>query len=248
MELTAMFSATSFAPGLFSEIVRTATKAGYAFARFDRLPEAGKRFFLRHDVDISPRAALLLGRLAQEHGAASNFFFQLNAETYNIFSDDVLDIMRDLRARGHCVGLHIDQARFGDDEAAIRRTVDWFSSCVIEIDEAVSFHRPSESVLGKSYAAFLNAYDPRFFSPDSYLSDSRRSLAFLPTLAEWLAGGKPSIQLLLHPEWWSGVEDETAAWAELKARREQELAQYVTTNFAKVFHHVITAERRNFRI
>jgi len=243
-----MFSATSFAPSLFSEIVRAAKKSGYAFARFDRAPIAGKRFLLRNDVDISPRAALLLGQLAQENGAASNFFFQLNAETYNIFSDDVLDIMRDLRVRGHCVGLHIDQARFGEDEAAIRRTVDWFSSCVIEIDDAVSFHRPSASVLGKSYAAFLNAYDPRFFSPDSYLSDSRRSLAFVPTLASWLDAGKPSIQLLLHPEWWSGIDDELAVWTELKARRQQELAQYVTTNFAKVFHNVVPAERRNFRI
>ena len=243
-----MFSATGFAPSLFSDIVRAAKTAGYAFARFDRAPASGRRFFLRHDVDISPRAALLLGQLAQDQGAAANFFFQLNADTYNIFSDDVLGIMRDLRARGHCVGLHIDQVRFGADEAAIRRTVDWFSSCVMEIDDAVSFHRPSATVLGKSYAAFFNAYDPRFFSPESYLSDSRRSLAFLPKLADWLKSGQPSIQLLLHPEWWSGIDDELAVWTELKARREQELAQYVTTNFAKVFHHVLPAERRNFRI
>jgi hypothetical protein len=248
MELTAMFSATGFAPSLFSDIVLAAKTAGYAFARFDRAPSAGKRFFLRHDVDISPRAARLLGQLAQQQGAAANFFFQLNAETYNIFSDEVLGIMRDLRAGGHCVGLHIDQARFGEDEAAIRRTVDWFSSCVTPIDEAVSFHRPSAAVLGKRYGAFLNAYDPRFFNPESYLSDSRRSLAFLPKLADWLAAGRPLIQLLLHPEWWSGIDDEAGVWTELRARRQHELAQYVTTNFAKVFHHVVAAETRDFRI
>jgi hypothetical protein len=243
-----MFSATSFAPSLFSDIVRAAKDAGYEFARFDRAAREGKRFFLRHDVDISPRAARLLGHLAQDQGAAANFFFQLNAETYNIFSDEVLEIMRDLRARGHCVGLHIDQARFGDDEAAIRRTVDWFSSCVIEIDDVVSFHRPAAGVLARRYDAFINAYDPRFFSSESYLSDSRRSLAFLPTLADWLKAGKPSIQLLLHPEWWSGLDDEGAVWTELKARRQQELAHYVAANFAKVFHNVVPAERRDFRI
>jgi len=243
-----MFSATGFAPSLFSDIVRAAKTAGYAFARFDRAPASEKRFFLRHDVDISPRAALLLGQLAQQQGAAANFFFQLNAETYNIFSDDVLDIMRELRTRGHCVGLHIDQARFGADESAIRRTVDWFSSCVTPVDEAVSFHRPSPDVVGKSYGAFINAYDPRFFSPECYLSDSRRSLAFLPRLADWLQSGRPLIQLLLHPEWWSGIDDEAAVWTELRERRQHELAQYVATNFAKVFHHVVAAETRDFRI
>ena len=43
-----------------------------------------------------------LGRLAREHEVTSNFFFQLNAETYNIFSDEVIDIMRELRTAGHC--------------------------------------------------------------------------------------------------------------------------------------------------
>jgi hypothetical protein len=248
MELNAMFSASGFAPGLFSEIVVAAKQAGYAFARFDGAATSDKLFFLRHDVDISPRSALLLGQLAQEQGAAANFFFQLNADTYNIFSDGVLDIMRDLRARGHCVGLHIDQVRFGVDETRIRRTVEWFSSCVLAIDEAVSFHRPSTLVLGKRYTAFPSAYDPRFFSPASYLSDSRRSLAFLPTLADWLRSGRPTIQLLLHPEWWSGIDDELGVWTELQARRQQELAHYVTTNFKKVFSHVVAAETRDFRI
>ena len=210
-----MLDASDFAPALFSDIIAEARAAGYAFARFDRVPPGDKVFFLRHDVDISPRNMRLMGRLAQEQGVASNVFFQLNAETYNIFSDEVLDIMRALRAAGHCVGLHIDEVRFGGDESVIRRTIDWFSSCVAPVDDVVSFHRPSAAVLGRIYTAFINAYDPRFFSPDAYLSDSRRSLGFLPTLAEWLSAGAAH-PASLHPEWWTAS---TTIWASDGAAR-----------------------------
>jgi hypothetical protein len=56
------------------------------------------------------------------------------------------------------------------------------------------------------------------------------------------------IQLLLHPEWWCGIDDDLGVWTELRERREHELAHYVTMNFAKVFHHVVAAETRDFRI
>jgi hypothetical protein len=243
-----MFTAGEFGPSLFRDILIAAKAADYGFARFDRAPTDGKVIFLRHDVDISARNTLVLGRLAEEQGVQANFFFQLNAETYSIFSDEVIVIMRTLRAAGHCVGLHIDETRFGADEGVIRRTIDWFSSCVLAVDDVMSFHRPSSAVLGKPYASFINAYDARFFSPDAYLSDSRRSLAFLPTLAQWLEAGRPRIQLLLHPEWWTGINDDRAIWTELRDRRQHELEQYLMVNCRKVFGHVIAAEARDFRI
>jgi hypothetical protein len=243
-----MFDASAFGIELLSEILAKAKAAGYTFARFDRPEPGDKVFYLRHDVDISPRNVLLMGQLAQQQGVACNIFFQLNAETYSIFSDEVIDMMRALRAAGHCVGLHVDEVRFGADEDVVRRTIDWFASCVVPVDRVVSFHRPSAAVLGKAYTSFINAYDPRFFSPDSYLSDSRRSLAFLPTLAEWLSAGRPRIQLLLHPEWWTGINDDLAIWTELRARRQYELEQYLTTNCRKVFGHVVAAENRDFRV
>lgn len=243
-----MFDASTFGAGLLSEILATTKAAGYEFARFDRAASGNKVFYLRHDVDISARNALVMGRLAQAQGVVSNIFFQLNAETYNIFSDEVIEIMRALRAAGHCVGLHVDEVRFGADEDVIRRTIDWFSSCVLPVDDVVSFHRPTGNVLGRSYAGFVNAYDPRFFSPDSYLSDSRRSLAFLPALADWLSSGRPRIQLLLHPEWWTGINDDLGIWTELRARRQYELEQYLMTNCRKVFGHVVATENRNFRV
>jgi hypothetical protein len=243
-----MFDVSTFGADLLADILVKAKSAGYAFARFDRPSQGDRIFYLRHDVDISPRNVLSMGRLAQEHGVQSNVFFQLNAETYSIFSDEVIDIMRTLRAAGHCVGLHVDEVRFGADEEMVRRTIDWFSSCVLPVDDVVSFHRPSGAVLGRHYASFVNAYDPRFFSVDSYLSDSRRSLAFLPTLADWLSAERPRIQLLLHPEWWTGINDDLGIWTELRARRQYELAHYLTNNCRKVFGHVVAAENRNFRV
>lgn len=225
-----------FSYDAFEQILDAVQAADYRFLRLDdrHVARHDRRFFLRHDIDISPEDAHELGTRAARRGLVSNFFFQLNAETYNVFGAPVLECMRALRRQGHCVGLHMDQDLIGGDEAKVRRTLDWFDSCVTTIDRAVSFHRPSPEVLGRVYTSFVNSYDPRFFAQDGYLSDSRRSLDFWPILQSWLAEGRPQIQLLLHPEWW-GEPTAAEVWARTKARRVTELRAYMGRSFSKVF-------------
>lgn len=238
-----------FSIELFHELCRAVVAAGYETRRFDDdSGEAGRTFFLRHDVDISPRNALALGIAAASHGIRSNFFFQLNAETYQFLSTDVLRIVGELRALGHLVGLHIDQALFGDDEDRIARTIEWVNGSVTPIDRAISFHRPTPEVVGRAYSAFINAYDPRFFRPESYMSDSRRSLEFVDRLLTTLEQGEPLVQVLLHPEWWSDAGEPAQIWQALCDRRRYELFRYVGSNFAKVFADVEAIEDRDFGI
>ena len=224
----------------FDRIQDAVTAAGYPFLRFDD-PAARRAepcFLLRHDVDMSPENALELGTWTARRGLAANFFFQLNAETYNAFGEGTLEVIRVLRRRGHCVGLHIDQPLIGDDEAGIARTIEWFDGCITGIDRAISFHRPARGVLGRAYAGFVSAYDPDFFGADTYLSDSRRSDAFWPRLVSWLEEGRPRIQLLLHPEWW-GPPSAAAVWERLRERRAAELRAYMRRSFPRVFADVI---------
>lgn len=242
-----------FGDEIFRRILTRALDKGYRFSRFDEVGEngavsGGPLFYLRHDVDISPPMAIHLGRIEHEHGVKANFFFQINAETYSLFVPETLDIIRDLRAMGHCVGLHIDEQLIGADEQAIEQTFDWLLHRIIDVDRAVSFHRPSREVLGRRYARFVNAYDDRVFDGGSYLSDSRRSLAFHETLEAWLDEGKPHIQLLLHPEWWCEVNSLDQLWGMLSDRRTDQLSRYMLKNFPKVFNGLLHDGDRIFPI
>jgi hypothetical protein len=228
-----------FGPTLFEAIVERVLAAGYGFARFDRPAPEGKVLRLRFDVDISPPAAFLLGDILAKRGLVATFLVQLDAETYMPFAPEVLDGIDHLRAQGHAVGLHIDQTLIGDDEERIAATLDWFATCVRPIDRVVSFHRPTPAVLGRRYARFASGYAPDFFAPERYLSDSRRSLDFLPRLEAWLEEGRAPLQLLLHPEWWEGHADAAAVWESLRARRRKALEDYALGNFSKVFAAVI---------
>lgn len=233
----------------FRATLHAVKRRGYSFARVDRgAASSGKDFYLRHDVDISPACALRLGEIAAEESVVSNFFFQLNAQTYCPFSQRSLMIIRKLRGMGHCVGLHMDENLVGADGEKALFTLRWFSACCEPVDMAVSFHRPSPAVLGKDFVGFASGYGSLVWGPDKYLSDSRRTDEFHPRLIEWLAEGRTPIQLLLHPEWWHPHASVEAIWADLQGRRMQELAEYMLANFRKVFSPVIRPTSNDFYI
>jgi hypothetical protein len=229
----------SFSIATFQRLLSSIHAAGYRFHHFAQ-PASSQNlagqlaFYLRFDVDVSPHMARVLGTIAADNNVRSSFFFQMNADTYNFFSDDTLRIMEGLRAQGHCVGLHID-VNIGSAEDAIAATLDWVHHYVVAVDRAISFHRPGSEVLGRHYASFVSAYDARYFFPDGYLSDSRNNFAFHDVLLDWLAERRPFIQLLLHPVWWSGKSSPAEYWQAVARRRERELAAYMLSNFSKVF-------------
>jgi hypothetical protein len=224
----------------FERLIDAVLGAGYEFVRFDAAPSPIARIFrLRFDVDISPTPTLVLGDILRRRALSATFLFQLNSETYCIFSSSVLDTIGELRRQGHAVGLHIDSSIFSVDEAHIAATIDWFSTCSRKIDAVVSFHRPDASVLGRRYTRFRNTYSSEFFDTEHYLSDSRRSLDFAKCLSYWLAEGRTPIQLLLHPEWWESHVDIESIWTTLRARRLAELEDYVIVNFSKVFSQIL---------
>jgi len=192
--------------------------------------------------------ALRLGEIEHQYGIPGNFFFQMNAETYSFLSSETLDIIRTLQAMGHCVGLHVDERVLGSNERAIEHTLDWLRDHIVAVDRVISFHRPLPHLLGRRYERFVSAYDDRLFDAISYLSDSRRSLAFCAPLALWLTARRPHIQLLLHPEWWSEIDSIQQFWVTLRDRRVDQLRRYMRDNFSKVFSEVLSHEDRHLGI
>lgn len=231
---------TDFSQADYRVLVRAILDFGYRFCRFDKAEEGqAPRIYLRHDVDISPAMALRLGVIEQELGVRANYFFQLNAETYSGLARSTIAIIEELRALGHCVGLHIDENLVAPEEQAIRRTLDWFNDCVTPVDPAISFHRPSRDVLKKDFSGFVNAYGSAYFDPDLYFADSRRNPVFRGQVLQAANSGADPLQLLLHPAWWYPESDMRAFARRVLARRRDETAVYLRENFTAVFGSII---------
>ena len=234
----------------YRSLIKTVLASGYTFMTMmdDDYGHEELAFRMRHDVDISPYMALGLSEEEANLGIKSSYYFQLNADTYSCLSKATVNAINEIRNAGHCVGLHIDQDLFGESERSVQETLSWFNDNVTSIDNSCSFHRPSPNVLGKAYSSFRSAYDPRWYSPSRYLSDSKRNFAFVNRLDQMLKSRTPGIQLLTHPEWWGGHLSPSDVFESLLSRRQVELVDYVKSNFPSVFKEVSDAEYRNPRV
>ncbi len=227
--MTCATEADVFCEATFRSLLDEVRSHGYAFARFDR-HDTGRRFYLRHDVDISPVRALRLATIEHECGVTANYFFQLGADTYNLLDRCVLESVERVRDLGHLVGLHIDNDLL-TTEQAVAATIGWFRH-IADVADVVSFHRPAGDLLGRQFGTFISAYDRAFFSRATYASDSRRDPGFLVRVRDMLQQGVSPIQLLLHPVWWGGAEN---LEERIVDRRARDARRYLSRNFPKVF-------------
>ena len=226
----------------FQILINTIKKNNYTFVTFDKKHKNKKLFYLRFDVDISPNSALAIGNLLYKKKIKANFFFQINAETYNCFSKDIIDIIKVLKVKNHCVGLHLDRGL--TDANQVKETINWFSKNITKIDNVVSFHRPLKTVLEKKFKGVVSTYEKNFFSHDNYLSDSRNQRDFLPKLYLKMKSNEKKIQLLLHPVWWNKIQNEKTMYDEIIKRRTSELNDYLYLNFKKVFKKFVTRNKK----
>lgn len=242
-----MFIEKRFSDESFVEIINTIKSHSYAFMRFDEIKRrtrsksytSEKMVLLRHDVDMSPYGALKLGKIEKELEIKSNFFFQLNAGTYQMLSSYCLDICEELRSMGHLVGLHVDSTLFPEEEDKIRQTIDWIRDNLFPMDYAISFHKPHSESLGKKFDSFVSAYDSDFFNLDCYASDSKGEDKFYEKVESYLSRESTFFQLLLHPSWWENETDRYKIYELASIRKQKELDDYMFANFPKVFGHVI---------
>lgn len=256
------FTQPHFSDESYKEILAVITSEGYKPSRVDDAYKAaplkihtargganvmeasgGKRFILRHDVDMSIEGALKLGRLDKEACVISNFFIQLNAATYQTLSGKCVSICKELQHMGHLVGLHVDSALFSEDEQNILETINWIRDNLFPMDYAVSFHRPGKDTLGRKYSSFVSAYSEELFDTEYYASDSRGEDFFYGKLDAMLDREVPYFQLLLHPCWWEEDTDRAKIRERLKERYARYIDDYLLDNFPKVFGEIIRKDR-----
>jgi hypothetical protein len=237
-----MFKEKIFSDESYIEILKIIQKYSYEFIKItdNHIPNVNKKYFLlRHDVDMSPYGAVKLGKIEADNNIVANYFFQLNAGTYQLLSSLCIDICKELQSMGHVVGLHVDSALFSEKEDKIRGTIDWMRDNLFPMDYAISFHRPQPKSLGRKYDCFVSAYDSVFFNTDFYASDSKGEDRFYERLELLLKSNATFIQLLLHPCWWENETDRNEIYHTALRRKQEELDSYLLNNFPKVFGSVI---------
>ena len=170
----------------YREILEAARAGGYRFAHFGDEPERGD-LFLRHDIDLSLEAALAMAELEAELEVQATYLLMTDSVFYNLASPEGVVAIARLRQLGHAVGLHAVYPNATLDE---------------RFDRVVSWHNPKPELMSEEIPGVVNAYGARYFSPETYRSDSNQHWRAGCPHEDLRAGTFPWLQILVHPAIW----------------------------------------------
>lgn len=195
----------------YRELLESARAGGYRFARFGEGPVPGD-LFLRHDIDLSLAAAVEMAELEAKLGVTTTYLLMSESVFYNLSSPEGVAAMDRLRELGHVVGLHAVYPRVELDS---------------RFERVVSWHNPRPEYMSDEIDGAVNAYGRRYFSPETYRSDSNQRWRAGCPHAELRAGAFPWLQILVHPAIWvyPGETMGETMRAMLEAEKERRLAQ-----------------------
>lgn len=191
-------------------------KRGYRACRFVEADPTRRHLILRHDIDMSIRAALPMAEIEQELGLVATYFVLVRTEMYNPFSQQSLDDLQKLIQCDHEIGLHFDASLYDQDVKALNwaakrecAVLEEMLACSVEV---ISLHRPAKNLLG--FASLLggrhHALEPRFFCDMGYCTDSRGDWHHGHPLDHPAVAEGRGLQLLTHPIWWNAPANATA--------------------------------------
>lgn len=165
-------------------------------------PQDGAGIILRHDVDLDIAPAYRVAELEKGMGIRSSFFILTTCGFYNPSSQKNRAMLREMAEDGFDIGLHFDPTVYpgggnGELLRGMRRERELLEHIINAPVRSISLHNPSihgEYVL---FPEMLNAYDPEYFNPQIYISDSQFKRSFIGRdVHEFVRTAR---QMLLHP-------------------------------------------------
>lgn len=198
----------------YKQILSLIKQNNYKICNYENYQQSKRCVILRHDVDFSLEAALYFAELEYKNGAQSTYFILLSTSFYNFFDRKANKIINEIKAMGHDIGLHFDEARYSIETKEqlihhVKKEISIMSQGLDMEIESVSMHRPSKWVLESNvqFNNVINSYSKDFIDDFKYLSDSRMN---------WREDAHQVIQsntherlhILTHPIWY-GTEEVT---------------------------------------
>lgn len=173
---------------------------------------------IRHDVEFSVEHAYMLACWEKEQDFNTSFFFQVASDAYNALSHINAQLIRDIKAMGHEIGLHYYvQEPFSEIDLEKQR--DALSDVLGEPVAMFSYHRPHHTLLIDAplyMSGMINVYAKHFFTYSDdprnkfdvkYCADSRRRWDYghpLECIEQY-----NKVHILIHPDYWSNVSQST---------------------------------------
>lgn len=173
---------------------------------------------LRHDIEFSIDRAYKLAEVEAETDFKSSYFVQITNNSYNALSKKNIDLIKEMLAMGHHIGLHYHRNGLTNIEYIKKEIVsqtEMLSQFLgISIDR-FSLHRPAVEHLKANINidGMMNTYGSNFFTflddvsnmsdlTVKYIADSNHQWKYgLPN--EEYFEKYPKIHLLVHPLSWS---------------------------------------------
>ena len=224
-----MHQPISFSPGGYRYVLHQIRDRGYTFAKMadSQVQAGGPVAILRHDIDFSVEYALQMARLESEEGACATYFFMTTCAYYNLFTDRSREVLAEIVALGHEVGLHWDSrflpTRPEDCADFFKAQLLLLSSVTGEKVRSCSQHIPTDTpAFDISPFIEFNAYSSRINQRYQYVSDS--SMAWRKTTPLDLIAQGVDMQFLSHPIWWMAEgENQADKIRNMTAQAEQAL-------------------------
>jgi peptidoglycan/xylan/chitin deacetylase (PgdA/CDA1 family) len=159
---------------------------------------------VRHDIDLSVRLAYEVFRVEQELGLRTTYLFLTTCPTYNVQAAANRAMIREMADAGAEVGLHFDPTLYGtDDPEALRVQVEKEAAILEDVAgqavRTISLHNPTSHGRYPLFEGYVNAYQPPYFDPEWYLSDSCMSFRDKDPFAFAARARERTVQVLLHP-------------------------------------------------
>jgi peptidoglycan/xylan/chitin deacetylase (PgdA/CDA1 family) len=224
-------------------ILQSALDSDYTFISFPDLKDLQLEeqlvCLLRHDCDNDLKAAVAIARMEEEMGVRSTYFLMLRSALYNLLSIPSAEMVREIIARGHWIGLHFDEHYYPDASpvqlaACVDRERSWLCDEFGVPVEVVSFHQPSWRILDKQVKiGCVNTYDLSQLHDVYYLSDSNTVWKEGCPSEFFRARRHRRLQLLLHPEWWTAEQ----------LTIQEKWNQMLSNNFELIQQSLLTRER-----
>lgn len=210
-----------FSPGSYRALLEDFRSRSYEVRGFADAEPSQRHLILRHDLDITPEAALPLAQIEAKLGMRASYFVLVRGELYNAFAKPQAQAIATLKTLGHEIGLHLDASLYADNDAAIAAGA--AAECVALETLAgitvhtISFHRPVARLVGRTglIAGRRNTYEARFVTEMGYCSDSAGGWHRGRPLDHPVIGAGRALQLLTHPIWWRGTPPQAALDAHL---------------------------------
>jgi hypothetical protein len=204
----------TFSIATFRRLVRAGIDNEYSFVTFEEAPaaKAARVCALRHDVDSDPGAALTLAEVEADEGVRATYFVMLRSPVYNLFLRANQQLVEEIVALGHAIGLHYDpgfEPRRGrshtEQITTERRALEELLGLPVS---SVAFHQPS-LVPGASEIEVEHAVKANGLAGFHFLADPNQSRQVFDAFEVFRTGEPSKLQLLIHPMWWVGGHDLT---------------------------------------